>query len=68
MDPWKGRFYLLAAEVRVRARHYITEDTARAAGLSIDDLRRVASGHHPLTARQVIALARHMQLLDTELV
>ena len=41
---------------------------AQAAGLSNDDLRRVASGHHPLTARQVIALARHMRLLDSELV
>ena len=68
MNSQKAHTILIAQEVRLRLRHYINVETAKVANLTVADLRQVASGFYPLRDWQVRALARHMRLLDAELV
>ena len=68
VNSQKAHTILIAQEVRLRLRHYINVETAKVANLTVADLRQVASGFYPLRDWQVRALARHMRLLDAELV
>ena len=53
---------VLATEIRARLWAYTSPKVAKALGLTVADLRAIAAGHHPLSEKQLLVLARIMKL------
>jgi hypothetical protein len=56
---------MISLEQRVRRAlpHYLSDEVASVAGLTLDELQQAVLGSHPLTPEQVQQLARRMKLL-----